>query len=64
MTKSKKQTNTSYLENAPCWAAVDPQRLIQRSVERGVVIAELLPQLLLLLGIDKVGGRLVDTLLS
>jgi hypothetical protein len=43
---------------------VDPQRLIQHSVERGAVIAELLPQLLLLLGVDKVGGRLVDALLA
>jgi hypothetical protein len=43
---------------------VDPQRLVQCSVERGAVITELLPQLLLLLGVDKVGGRLVDALLS
>jgi hypothetical protein len=33
----------SYLENAPRWAAVDPQRLVQHSVEQGDVIAELLP---------------------
>jgi hypothetical protein len=43
---------------------MDPKRLVQRSVERGAVIAELLPQLLLLLGVGKVGGRLVDTLLA
>jgi hypothetical protein len=43
---------------------VDPQRFVQRSVERGAMIAELLPQLLLLLGIGKVGGRLVDALLA
>jgi hypothetical protein len=43
---------------------VDPQRLVQCSVERGAVITELLPQLLLLLGVDKVGGRLVNALLS
>jgi hypothetical protein len=42
-TKSKKKATTSYLENAPRWAAVDPQRLVQHSVERGAVIAELLP---------------------
>jgi hypothetical protein len=51
------------MENAPRWASVDPQRFVQRSVERGAVIAELLPQLLLLLGIGE-GGRLVDTLLA
>jgi hypothetical protein len=58
-TKSKKKTTAPYLENAPRRAAVDSQRLVQRSVERGAVIAELLPQLLLLLGVGKVGGRLV-----
>jgi hypothetical protein len=62
-TKSKKKTTAPYLENAPRRAAVDPQRLVQRSVERGAVIAELLPQLLLLLGVGE-GGRLVDTLLA
>jgi hypothetical protein len=43
---------------------MDPQGLVQRSVERDAVIAELLPQLLFLLGVGKVGGRLVDALLS
>jgi hypothetical protein len=42
-TKSKKEATTPYLENAPHRAAVDPQRLVQHSVERGAVIAELLP---------------------
>jgi hypothetical protein len=35
---------------------MNPQRLVQRPVERGVVVAELLPQLLLLLGVSEVGG--------
>jgi hypothetical protein len=35
---------------------VDPQRLVQRSVERGAVITELLPHLLLLLGVGKLGA--------
>jgi hypothetical protein len=43
---------------------MDPQRLVQRSVERGAVIVELLQQLLLLLGIGEMGGRLVGALLS
>jgi hypothetical protein len=63
MTKSKKKATTPYLENAPRQAAVDSQRLVQRSVERGAMIAELLPQLLLLLGVGE-GGRLVDMLLA
>jgi hypothetical protein len=62
-TKSKKEATAPYLENAPRRAAVDPQGLVQRSVERGVVIAELLPQLLLLLGVGE-GQQLVDTLLA
>jgi hypothetical protein len=32
-----------HLEDAPCEAAMDPQRLVQRSVERGAVVAELSP---------------------
>jgi hypothetical protein len=43
---------------------VDSQHLVQRSVERDAVITELLPQLLLLLGVGEEGGRLVDTLLA
>jgi hypothetical protein len=62
-TKSKKKTTAPYLENAPRRAIVDSQRLVQCSVERSAVIAELLPQLLLLLGVGK-GGRLVDVPLS
>jgi hypothetical protein len=63
-TKLKKKATTSYLEDAPRRAAVDPQRLVQHSVERGAMIAEFLPQLLFLLGVGKVGGRLVDALLA
>jgi hypothetical protein len=43
---------------------MDPQRLVQHSVQRGAVIAELLAQLLLLLGVVKEGGRLVNMLLA
>jgi hypothetical protein len=43
---------------------MNPQRLVQRPVERGVVVVELLPQLLLLLGVGEVGGRRIDTLLA
>jgi hypothetical protein len=43
---------------------MNPQHLVQHLVERGAVIAELLPQLLLLLGVGEVGGRLVDALLA
>jgi hypothetical protein len=39
---------------------VDPQRLIQRIVERGVVVSEFLPQRLLGLGVVEVGWRRAD----
>jgi hypothetical protein len=39
----------------PHRAAVDLQRLVQRSVERSAVAAQLLPQLLLFLGVGKEG---------
>jgi hypothetical protein len=48
---------TTYLEVAPRKTAVDPQRLVQHPVERGAVVTELLPQLLLGLGIGEVGQR-------
>jgi hypothetical protein len=41
--KTKKQATTPHLEDAPRGAAMDPQRLVQRSVERGAVVAELSP---------------------
>jgi hypothetical protein len=53
--KSKKKAAAPHLENAPRRAAVDPQRLVQCPVKRGVVIAELPPQLLLLLGVGEGG---------
>jgi hypothetical protein len=34
---------------------MDPQRLVQRPVERGTMVAELFPKPLLCLSIDKVG---------
>jgi hypothetical protein len=45
----------AYLEDAPRRTAVDPQSLVLRPVERGTVVAEFLPQLLLGLSIDEVG---------
>jgi hypothetical protein len=53
----------SYLEDMPRRAAVDLQRFVQRSVERSAVAAQLLPQLLLLLGVGEQGGWRVDALL-
>jgi hypothetical protein len=50
------------LENAPCRTAVDPQRLVQCPVERGAVVAELLPEPLLRLSIDEAGRRGVGIL--
>jgi hypothetical protein len=45
----------THLEDTPRRAAVDLQRLVQRPVERSAVAAQLLPQLLLLLGIGEEG---------
>jgi hypothetical protein len=56
------QRKTTNLEDAPRGTAVDPQRLVQRPVERSAVIAELLPQLLLHLGLDEVGRRCAGAL--
>jgi hypothetical protein len=42
---------------------MDPQCIVQRSVERSTVAAQLLPQLLLLLSVDEEGGWRVDALL-
>jgi hypothetical protein len=47
---------STHLEDMPRRAAMNPQRLVQRPVEQGAVAAELLPQLLLLLGVGEVGG--------
>jgi hypothetical protein len=51
-----------HLEDAPRRAAVDPQRLVQRTVERGAVAAELSPQLLLPLGVGERGRVASDPL--
>jgi hypothetical protein len=42
---------------------MDPQRLVQRLIERGVVLADLLPKPQLCLSIDVVGRRGVGPLL-
>jgi hypothetical protein len=47
--------NPANLEDMPRRTAVDLQRLVQRPVERGVVVTELLPMPLLRLGLDEVG---------
>jgi hypothetical protein len=44
-----------HLEDTPRGAAMDPQRLVQRSVERGAMVSELPPQLLLSLSIGERG---------
>jgi hypothetical protein len=41
---------------------VNPQRLVQRSIERRTVVAEFLPQLLLGLDLDEVGWRRASVL--
>jgi hypothetical protein len=54
----------AHLEDMPRRAAMNPQRLVQHLVERGAVAAELLPQLLLLLGVGEVGRRRIDVLFA
>jgi hypothetical protein len=44
-----------HLEDAARGAAVDPQRLVQRSFERGAVAMELSPSLVLPLGVGECG---------
>jgi hypothetical protein len=41
--KRKKQSTMPHLEDAPRRTAVDPKCLVQRSVERSAVVAELPP---------------------
>jgi hypothetical protein len=52
---SKFDDKDTHLKNLPHWTCVDPQHLVQRVVERGVVVSKLLPQCLLGLGIVQVG---------
>jgi hypothetical protein len=54
--KTTSKRTSTHLEDTPRRAAMNPQRLVQCPVERGAVAAELLPQLLLLLGLGEVGG--------
>jgi hypothetical protein len=46
----------AHLEDEPGPAAMDPQRLVQRAVERGAVASELAPELLLPLASANAGG--------
>jgi hypothetical protein len=48
--KTPNSTRKTHLENPPRGTPVDLQRLVQRVVERGVVVSKFLPQLLLSLG--------------
>jgi hypothetical protein len=50
------------LEDASRGTSVDPHRFVQCPVERGVVVAELLPQCLLGLGTGEVSRRRVGAL--
>jgi hypothetical protein len=52
----------THLEDTPRRAAMDLQRLVQRPVERSAMAAQLLLQLLLLLGVDEEGGWRLDVL--
>jgi hypothetical protein len=45
----------TYLENPPRGAPVNPHRLVQCIVDRGVVVSKLLPQCLFDLGFIEVG---------
>jgi hypothetical protein len=41
--KQRKHATVPHLEDVPRRAAMDPQHLVQRSVERGAVVEELSP---------------------
>jgi hypothetical protein len=51
----KSNRKNKYLEDTPRGIPVDPQYLVQRVVERGAVVKELLPQHLLGLALAEVG---------
>jgi hypothetical protein len=55
--ESRNPTKLANLKDAPRQTAVDPQRLVQRLVERGAMIMKLLPEPLLRLSLDEVGRR-------
>jgi hypothetical protein len=55
--KTTKLGGNSNLEEAPRGTAVDPQSLVQRSVERSTVVPKLLQQFLLGLSLGKVSRR-------
>jgi hypothetical protein len=54
--RTRKKATAAYLEDTPRRVAVDLQCLVQRPVERSAVAAQLLPQLLILLGVGEEGG--------
>jgi hypothetical protein len=58
----KYNRKNAYLKDPPRGTRVDPQRLVQRVVERGAVVAELLPQRLLGLRLAEVGWRYTGVL--
>jgi hypothetical protein len=55
--ENSKFNGNTYPEDSPGGTPVDPQRLVQRIVERGIVVSKFLPQRLLGLGLVKVGRR-------
>jgi hypothetical protein len=60
---AEQRENPDVPERHATQGAVDPQCLVQRSVEQGAVTAQLLPQLLLLLSVDEERGWRVNALL-
>jgi hypothetical protein len=60
--ESRNPRKPANLEGAPSRTAVDPQRFVQRPVERGAVVAKLLPEPLLRLSLDEMGQRGVSVL--
>jgi hypothetical protein len=61
-TKEKREqasnlTKNTHLDNPPQGTPMDPQRLVQRVVDRGSVVTKLLPQSLFVLGFIEVGRR-------
>jgi hypothetical protein len=56
--KEERRAIMAHLEDKPGRAAVNSQRLVQRTVERGAVAPKLTPELLLPLGVSKRQGIL------
>jgi hypothetical protein len=59
MKEEEGRATVAHLEDKPGRAAVNLQRLVQRTVERGAVAPKLAPELLLPLGVSKRRGILL-----